>query len=128
MLVVPTSRRMAPLTAMISGMRKLPPISMSWPREMTTSWPAHNARNAITVAADQLRVRHEHDSAERQQDLGPLTGPNHDSLAYLAAVLRGQLTPKGDLTSLDTNIVVMQILDAARESAIWRSLIAVRCT
>ena len=37
--------------------------------------------------------------------------------ATLAAVLRGQLDPKGDLSSLDTNIVVMQILDAARESA-----------
>jgi glucose-fructose oxidoreductase len=31
-------------------------------------------------------------------------------------VLQGQLQPKGDLTALDTNIVVMQILDAARES------------
>jgi glucose-fructose oxidoreductase len=27
------------------------------------------------------------------------------------------LEPKGDLTALDTNVVVMQILDAARESA-----------
>jgi predicted dehydrogenase len=38
-------------------------------------------------------------------------------LSYLAAVLRGQLEPKGDLTALDTNVIVMQILDAARESA-----------
>ena len=30
---------------------------------------------------------------------------------------RGHIVPKGDLTALDTNIVVMQILDAARESA-----------
>ena len=36
---------------------------------------------------------------------------------YLAAVVNGQLTPKGDLTALDTNMIVMQILDAARESA-----------
>jgi hypothetical protein len=27
------------------------------------------------------------------------------------------LEPRGDLTALDTNVVVMQILDAARESA-----------
>jgi hypothetical protein len=27
------------------------------------------------------------------------------------------LQPKGDLTALDTNVIVMQILDAARESA-----------
>jgi predicted dehydrogenase len=72
---------------------------------------------AITVAADQLRVRHEHDSAEQLTTPTALSGANRDSLSYLAAVLRGQLTPKGDLTALDTNIVVMQILDAARESA-----------
>jgi hypothetical protein len=36
---------------------------------------------------------------------------------YLAAVVNGQLTPKGDLNALDTNMIVMQILDAARESA-----------
>ena len=27
------------------------------------------------------------------------------------------MEPKGDLTALDTNVIVMQILDAARESA-----------
>jgi hypothetical protein len=32
-------------------------------------------------------------------------------------VLNGSLQPDGDLTSLDTNVVVMQILDAARQSA-----------
>ena len=53
-LVVPTSRRVAPLTPMISGMRKLPPISISCPRETTTSFPAAKARRTITVAAAQL--------------------------------------------------------------------------
>ena len=36
---------------MISGMRKLPPISMSWPRETITSFPWQRARKAMTVAA-----------------------------------------------------------------------------
>jgi predicted dehydrogenase len=39
------------------------------------------------------------------------------ALGYLAAVLRGQQTAKGDLSALDTNMVVMQILDAAKRSA-----------
>jgi hypothetical protein len=30
--------------------------------------------------------------------------------------MQGTLKPEGDLTSLDTNMIVMQILDAARES------------
>jgi len=72
---------------------------------------------AITVAADQVRLRHQHDSEERLTTAPPLTGPQKDSLSYLAAVLRGQIVPQGDLSALDTNIVVMQILDAARESA-----------
>ncbi len=72
---------------------------------------------AITVGSDRLRLRHEHDAEEQLTTPAPLTPPQSDSLSYLTAVLRGQLEPKGDLTSLDTNIVVMQILDAARESA-----------
>ncbi len=47
----------------------------------------------------------------------PITPPNDNSMGYLAAVVNGKLIPKGDLTALDTNIIVMQILDAARESA-----------
>jgi predicted dehydrogenase len=46
-----------------------------------------------------------------------LPARERDSLAYLSAVLRGEIVPKGDLTALDTNVIVMQILDAARESA-----------
>lgn len=72
---------------------------------------------AVTVAADKVRLRHEHDTEERLTTASPLSSPHDNSLSYLAAVVRGQLEPKGDLTALDTNIVVMQILDAARESA-----------
>lgn len=72
---------------------------------------------AITIAADQIRIRHEHDAEEHLTTATPLSGAQKDSLGYLAAVLRGQLVPKGDLTALDTNVVVMQILDAARASA-----------
>ncbi len=72
---------------------------------------------AITVGPDQLRVRHEHDSEEQLTTPPGLSPPQDNSLNYLAAVLRGQLVPKGDLSALYTNVIVMQILDAARESA-----------
>jgi predicted dehydrogenase len=72
---------------------------------------------AVTVGADKLRVRREHDTEERVETAPPLVTPRADSLSYLAAVLSGKLEPKGDQTALDTNAVVMQILDAARESA-----------
>jgi glucose-fructose oxidoreductase len=72
---------------------------------------------AITVASDQIRIRHEHDSEEHTSTAQALPARERDSLAYLSAVLRGDIEPRGDLTSLDTNVIVMQILDAARESA-----------
>jgi hypothetical protein len=46
-----------------------------------------------------------------------LSPQESNSLSYLAAVLHGQIKSQGDLTALDTNVTVMQILDAARESA-----------
>jgi glucose-fructose oxidoreductase len=73
--------------------------------------------SAVTVGPDKLRVRYEGQSQSTLTTPPPLVAPQDDSLHYLVAVLRGQLVPKGDLTALDTNIIVMQILSAARESA-----------
>ena len=72
---------------------------------------------AITVGPDRLRLRTKGQDRESETTPPPLTQPNDGSLHYLAAVLNGNLQPDGDLTSLDTNVVVMQILDAARQSA-----------
>jgi glucose-fructose oxidoreductase len=72
---------------------------------------------AITVASDKLRLRTKGETQETLETAPPLAAPNDGSLHYLAAVLNGTLQPDGDLTSLDTNVIVMQILDAARESA-----------
>jgi predicted dehydrogenase len=47
----------------------------------------------------------------------PLPAPNNDPLIYLAAVLDHQLTGTNDLSSLNYNMIVMQILDAAKRSA-----------
>jgi predicted dehydrogenase len=40
-----------------------------------------------------------------------------DNLTYLAAVLRGKIHPVNDLSSLENNLIVVRILEAARESA-----------
>lgn len=45
-----------------------------------------------------------------------LVGPEADSLSYLAAVVRGEIKPTG-LSSLEVNLIVTEILDAARQSA-----------
>jgi hypothetical protein len=68
------------------------------------------------VGPDKLRVRYEGESQSALVTPPLLAPPEDDSLHYLVSVLRGQLIPKGDLTALDTNIIVMQILGAARDS------------
>lgn len=72
---------------------------------------------AIAVNPTVVRTRFRERDPEQTADAAALTAPEDTSLHYLAAVLRGQIRPEGDLTALDTNMVVMQILDAARESA-----------
>ena len=72
---------------------------------------------AITVGPDKVRLRAKGQKQETESVSPPLMPPNDGSLHYLAAVLKGTLQPNGDLTSLETNVVVMQILDAARRSS-----------
>jgi len=78
-----------------------------------------NAGYAITVGPDRVRTRYRGDKSEPDTPLSapPLSGAQRDSLSYLAAVLRGHLQASEDLSSLETNVVVMQILDAALRSA-----------
>ena len=70
-----------------------------------------------TVKADDLRVRLTGEQEEHAEKAPALASPQDDSLNYLVAVLQHRLEPKGDLTSLDTNVAVVRILDAARQSA-----------
>jgi glucose-fructose oxidoreductase len=70
-----------------------------------------------TQHTDQLRVRLPGETTERRETAPALTPPHDSSLSYLAAVLNGTLKPEHDLTSLDTNVMVVRILDAARRSA-----------
>jgi predicted dehydrogenase len=76
-----------------------------------------NGGYAITVGSDRLRVRYHGQDAEQETTAPPLSKSESNSLDYLASVLRGHVDPDGDLSSLDTNVVVMQILDAGRRSA-----------
>jgi glucose-fructose oxidoreductase len=64
-----------------------------------------------------LRIRLPGEHSEHVEDAPPLAAPQNNSLNYLAAVLQGALKPQHDLTSLDTNVTVVRILDAARRSA-----------
>jgi glucose-fructose oxidoreductase len=71
--------------------------------------------DAVTIGTSQIRMRVGR-QAPRVMAAPPIPPPNANPMQYLEAVLHGKLVPKGDLTALDTNVIVMQILDAARES------------
>ncbi len=76
---------------------------------------------AITVGRDQVRVRLP-EKEEKLVEAKPLAAPNDDSVSYLRAVLLGGLKPEG-LSSLETNVIVTEILDAARKSAATRKTV-----
>ena len=70
---------------------------------------------AIATGGDSLRVRLPGEQEEARA-LDPLPPEERDSLSYLTAIVRGKRKPAG-LSSLENNIVVTEILVAARESA-----------
>jgi predicted dehydrogenase len=91
--------------------------SWNWPFSRK-DMEVYGARGYVdTVAADGLRIRLPGEEGEHTQTATPLAPPQDTALHYLAAVLHGEIKPQGDLNSLDTNMTVMKILDAARESA-----------
>jgi predicted dehydrogenase len=47
----------------------------------------------------------------------PLPAPANDPITYLMAVLQNKISPTGDRSSLQYNMIVMEILDAAKRSA-----------
>jgi predicted dehydrogenase len=69
----------------------------------------------ITVANSDIRVRLAQ-GKEEQNTAKPLAAPYDTSLAYFRAVVDGEVKPEG-LSSLETNVTVTEILDAAHRSA-----------
>jgi predicted dehydrogenase len=91
--------------------------SWNWPFDRKDMEVYGATGYAITVGPDALRVRYAGEAQESRTQAARLAPPEDNSLDYLVGVLRGEIQPQGSLTGLDTNVVVMQILDAARESA-----------
>jgi predicted dehydrogenase len=69
-----------------------------------------------TVLRDRAIVRREGGEAV-EQEAPKLAAPYDDPLHYFAAVVRGEIDDRNSLSSLETNLIVSEILDAARQSA-----------
>lgn len=71
---------------------------------------------AITVQNNDIRVRRGGETGEQQLVAKPVPAPYDSSLSYLRAVVVDGAKEDG-LSSLETNVTVTEILDAARRSA-----------
>jgi predicted dehydrogenase len=71
---------------------------------------------AETIGRDALEVRKAGDQQAQQVQAKGLVPPMDDELHYLVAIVNGELKPEGP-GCLEINVVVSEILDAARESA-----------
>ena len=103
-------------------------IVVAWPQavgiiQASWNWPfdrkdleVYGSRGqALTVRREAVRFRRE-GKEEAEVPSPALAAPEDDPVRYLAAVARGETRPSG-LSSLENNLIVTEILDAARESA-----------
>ena len=89
--------------------------SWNWPFDRKDLEVYGATGQALTVKKDAVRLRRE-GKEEAEVPSPPLDAPEDDPVRYLAAVARGEVRPSG-LSSLENNMIVTEILDAARESA-----------
>jgi predicted dehydrogenase len=89
--------------------------SWNWPFSRKDMEVYGQTGYAITVERDAVRVRLPKQE-EKLHEAKPLDSRESDSVNYLRAVVLDGMPPRG-LSSLETNMIVTEILDAARRSA-----------
>lgn len=90
--------------------------SWNWPFDRKDMEVYGQTGYAITVKKDDIRVRRAGENQETQLAAQPIPAPYDDSMTYLRAVVLDG-AKEDPLSSLDTNVTVTEILDAARRSA-----------
>jgi predicted dehydrogenase len=90
--------------------------SWNWPFDRKDMEIYGRTGQVLIPHANELLVRLPNQSKESEVTPPPLTGPNADYIAHLAAVARKEIVPTG-LASLSVNMTVVEILDAAHKSA-----------
>ena len=90
--------------------------SWNWPFNIKDMQIYGRTGTVSTVLNNRAVVHHEGQKPV-EQEAPKLSAPYDDSLHYFAAVVRGEIDDHGSLSSLETNLVVSEILDAARQSA-----------
>jgi predicted dehydrogenase len=89
--------------------------SWNWPFDRKDMEIYCQRGQVFALRGDALRVRMPGQQEEARK-ADPIPAPEDDFVNYLAAVVRKEMAPAG-LSSLENNLIVTEILDAARRSA-----------
>ena len=89
--------------------------SWNWPFDRKDMEVYGQTGQVITVKRDDIRLRRPGQNSDEQLAAKPIPAPYDNSLTYLRAVILDGAKEDG-LSSLETNVTVTEILDAARRS------------
>jgi predicted dehydrogenase len=90
--------------------------SWNWPHSRKDMEVYGRTGSVVTIGGDDISVRLQYDKQATKRAAAPIPAPYDDSLTYLRAVLLEGANVDA-LSSLQTNVIVTEILDAARRSA-----------
>jgi len=89
--------------------------SWNWPFDRTDLEVYGQTGYVKTAGRDDIRMRLD-GGEEQQMAANAIAAPDNDPISYLRAVILDKKKPQGP-SSLETNVIVAEILDAARRSA-----------
>ena len=91
--------------------------SWNWPFDIK-NMDVYGATGTVkTLKAEKVEVRRKGEKEPQTSTATPLQAPYDDPVHYLRAVMDGVVQENGSVSSLETNIIVSEILDAARQAA-----------
>ena len=100
------------------GMQGIVQASWNWTFSRKDMEVYGDQAYAMADNRHQLRTRKAEDQQDQVEQLSELPYPYNDPFALFAAQIRGTVKPANfELSSLENNLIVVEILDAARESA-----------
>jgi scyllo-inositol 2-dehydrogenase (NADP+) len=91
--------------------------SWNWPFDRKDT-EIYSQSSYIFANSSQLKLRKgERNATEENVTLTPIPNPENDSFLYLTAVVQGKINPANSLSSIENNLVVVEILEKAIQSA-----------
>jgi predicted dehydrogenase len=91
--------------------------SWNWPFNIKDMEVFGSTGYLQAVNSNTIRVKEKPNQPYTISQLPAPVAPYHDYVPFFTAVINGQVQDKHDLSSLENNLIVVKILDAARRSA-----------